>query len=252
MKKTFYDDAGFSYPAYWRKRKYEHLSEKIAIEKFITFIPPEKRDSVIDVGAGFGRLSKTYTEKFKQCFLLDPSQKLIDMAKKNVKEKNVIFRIGAAEKIPFDDQQFDLVLMVRVAHHLNDFSKIITEVCRVLKPGGFFILEFANKTHFKAKVTSLFNQRVQKSISHLSPIDIRHRKNKITIPFLNYHPRWVLKLGLNCGFSLVRKFSVSNFRSSILKKVIPLNILLWVEDKLQFFLGKLNFGPSIFILLQKS
>jgi len=53
MKKSFYDDPSFSYPKYWEKRRYEHLSEIIALRKLIEKIPHDKRGDLIDVGAGF-------------------------------------------------------------------------------------------------------------------------------------------------------------------------------------------------------
>lgn len=250
MKKSFYDDPSFSYPKYWGKRRYEHFSEIIALGKLIDEIPLQKRGILIDVGAGFGRLAEAYIKRVKTSVLLDPSKKMLNRAKRNLKKRaNLKFKLGTVEKIPFENRSFDLALMVRVSHHLEDFEKAIAEIARVLKPRGFLILEFANKNHFKARVFSLFNSQWRRKTFGLKPVEIGSKRKKI--PFVNYHPYWVEKLVKKSGFKIITKLSVSNFRFSGFKKFFPSIFLLWVENHFQSLLGKVDFGPSIFLLLEK-
>jgi len=154
------------------------------------------------------------------------------------------------EKLPFPDQSFDLVLMIRVSHHLNDFEKAVAEIGRILRPGGFLILEFANKNHFKARLFSLISPKWKEKTACLEPVEIG-RKGK-RIPFINYHPCWVERVIKGLGFRIVARLSVSNFRFSPFKSLLPARILLSVENNLQSFLGRINFGPSIFLLLEKT
>lgn len=46
---------------------------------------------------------------------------------------------GDAENLPFPDASFDVVLNVEASHHYPHFSKFLTEVARVLRPGGHFL-----------------------------------------------------------------------------------------------------------------
>ncbi|MBU2592708.1 MAG: class I SAM-dependent methyltransferase [Patescibacteria group bacterium] len=248
---SYYDDTSFDYPEFWQGRKYEDLAEKLALEKLIAKIPDNFRKSLLDVGAGFGRLAEVYAGKFDTCFLVDPSKKLLFRGKKNLSgKKNLRFLTGTGEKIPFKKKKFDLVLIVRVFHHIRKPKKTFCQVFRILRPGGFFIFEYANKAHFKARFLNFFKR---KRPFLLEPADIRSRKNlkRRTIPFINYHPDWVQDLIKKFGFSLVEKLSVSNFRSGILKRLLPCPILLFMERNSQKLLGKIDFGPSIFVLLQK-
>jgi len=248
---SYYDDTSFDYSNFWQGRKYEDLAEKIALSRLIARIPGRFRDSLLDLGAGFGRLAEVYAGEFKVCFLLDPSKKLLNRAKRNLSGRNNLkFLIGNGEKIPFKNRKLDLVLMIRVFHHIRRPKKTLTEVFRVLKPGGYFILEYANKAHFKARSLGFF--RREKPLV-LEPTDIRSRKNlkRRTIPFVNYHPGWIRNLIKKSGFILVEKLSVSDFRSGILKHLLPDWVLLFMEKKLQGPLGRIDFGPSIFVLLQK-
>lgn len=249
---SYYDDASFEYLSFWEKRQYEHLAESVALETLISKIPRRSRKAIIDVGAGFGRLSCVYADKFKKAVLLDPSRKLLGQAKRNLRgRRNFKFVLGSGEKIPFKRKKFDLVLMIRIFHHFKNPKKAFREVFRVLKPGGFFILEYANKTHFKARTRNLLmGHRITYG---LEPIDIRSKKNlaRRTLPFFNYHPTWVKKMIKNYGFTVVEELSVSNFRSRSFKKLFPLGVLIFLERNLQKILGSFSFGPSIFLLLKK-
>lgn len=48
--------------------------------------------------------------------------------------------VANAEQIPFSDQQFDLVLCTQMLEYVPDPGLVISEIQRVLKPGGTFIL----------------------------------------------------------------------------------------------------------------
>jgi SAM-dependent methyltransferase len=52
----------------------------------------------------------------------------------------VEFRLGSADKLPFADDEADLVYCISVIEHVRHVEKLIREVRRILKPGGHFIL----------------------------------------------------------------------------------------------------------------
>ena len=251
LREEFYDDPHFDYRRYWNGRLYEHLSEVIAIKKLIEQIPTSRRNNLLEVGAGFGRIAKIYSPLFKECVLLEPSNKLINQARNYLSHrKNLSFCQGKAENLPFDDSCFDLVLMIRILHHLIRPGKVFQEVNRVLKPKGFLILEMANKAHIKARMVAWMRRKALDK----NPVDIRSRNNLIkkTIPFINYHPDWIENLLEEHGFRIRSKLSVSNFRHSLIKRIFPLRLLLYLEDRLQLKLAPYNFGPSVFFLAQKT
>ncbi|MGB9911091.1 MAG: class I SAM-dependent methyltransferase [Microgenomates group bacterium] len=249
-KSCFYDDPSFDYQKYWQGREYEDLAEKQLLKKIILSLT--NKESILDIGGGFGRLTPVYAPFFKKCFILDPSQKLLNQAKKLTKEyPNLFLKRGVVEKIPFPDSFFQVVLCIRTFHHLTDVSCAIKEIYRVLKPQGFLILEFANKIRFKNILKAIFTLNFDFFTNHL-PENISSQKE---IPFISYHPNQIKTLLLSNGFIIKKTFSVSNFRHPLLKKIIPLNILLKMEEGVAFLSAKLKiltfFGPSIFIIAQK-
>lgn len=184
---------------------------------------------------------------YKKCVLLDPSEKLLTQAKSRLKKyANLSFKLGTAEKIPFKGAQFEAALIIRVIHHLPEPKKAFLEALRVLKPQGYFILEFANKIHFRSKLKALVKGDFSFG-KNLEPSELGDRR----IHFLNHHPQKIEDDLKKAGFKVIDRLSVSNFRTLFFKKILPLRVILSLEAVSQKPLAKCCFGPSIFLLCQK-
>jgi len=244
----YYDDPAFNYRQFWANRQYEDQSERIALKRLLSLIKSKKAKNLIDIGAGFGRLVSVYAPLFQTCLLIEPSEKLLAEAKKsNRKYQNLSFKESYVEKLPVEKESFEVALMIRVAHHLQDLEAMITEVKRILKPNGYFILEFANKMHFKNRLEALLKFNFNFFRSHL-PENLKTKRK--TAPFFNYHPNQIKTLLLGNDFQIIKSISVSNFRHSWLKKLMPLKSLLGLENLRQIISlhQNLYLGPSIFVL----
>lgn len=245
-----YNDPQYDYRAYWKGRQYEDRSERIALQKLLHLVPDRNR--LIDIGAGYGRLTNEYLNLFSQCLLVEPSARMArQLEKLKSRSPNLQVKAGVVEKLPTESNLFDLALLIRTFHHLKEPQLAIREIGRVLKPKGFFILEFPNKIHFKRCLQSIL--KLDFPFLNLDKEDIS-TKEGIT-PFFNYHPQQVINMLSICGFKVIKILTVSNFRHPILKKLRPLTILLKIESAFSDTASRLPvlkyFGPSIFILAQK-
>jgi ubiquinone/menaquinone biosynthesis C-methylase UbiE len=243
-----YDDPKYNYQNYWTGRDYEHAAEEMAITRLLR---GKKFNHAVDVGGGYGRLSKYLTKFSKKVTLAEPSQQQLDIARIYLKDTPQVERkLWQASDIKLKDGEVDLVLVVRVLHHLPDPAPELNEIARVLKSGGTFILEFANDAHFLNRLRyAAHGKRVPKT-----PVDIRseeNKKKKHEIPFVNHHPKIILSMLEDAGFELEAVLSGSNLRSPKLKKVLGKKPLLAAEKILQPMLAPLYFGPSIWFRLKK-
>ena len=240
----------YDYPSYWIGRDYEHGSEVIAIEGFLKNIPKIKK--VLDIGAGFGRLTKTYLFRSKKVILSDPSSRLLKIARDEYQANNIKFIHCRVENLnkKIKSKSIDLIIMIRVLHHIGNPSNTFKVVNNILNKKGYFILEFANKTHFKANVLEFFKGNFT-FILDIFPKDICKNKRKKTLPFVNYHPDIIIDLLEKEGFNIVEKRSVSNIRSPFVKKIFTTDMCLFIEKRIQRVFSFVNFGPSVFILAQK-
>lgn len=243
----------YDYPAYWQGREYEHSSEFLAIKKLLLRIPKVERS--IEIGAGFGRLLPSYQFRVKKIVLSEPSAKLISKAKRKYKHnKNIEFIQSTLDNIKNKKRakSFDLCIMIRVLHHIENIDKAFKNISSLLKDKGYLILEFPNKSHLKASIRKICSGDFTYPIN-IFPIDIRSKKNikEKTLPFINYHPDQIVEKLKDSGFEIIEIRSVSNIRSTFMKKFFPLSFLLDIEKILQIPLSRINFGPSYFVLARK-
>ena len=92
---------------------------------------------IVDLGCGTGRFSDLLAAHFGvQVIGFDPSQKMIDQARRKPTTDTVSYRHGAAEAIPLSDGSADLVFMSNVYHHLSNPIAAARECRRTLRSGG--------------------------------------------------------------------------------------------------------------------
>lgn len=100
------------------------------LENSIQYFPEKEDLFVLDVGCG----SKPYLPLFQQISSLYVGIDLEKCAAKNVDV------VSSAEKIPFGDSLFNLVLCIQVLEHLDSPSEVISEIHRVLRTDGILLL----------------------------------------------------------------------------------------------------------------
>lgn len=98
----------------------------------------------LDVGCGEGRFCRMMQKEGIQTTGLDPVEALIEAARKQDEQGD--YHLGKAEKLPFKDASFDLVVSYLTLIDIDDIHAAITEMARVLQPGG--VLLVANLTSF--------------------------------------------------------------------------------------------------------
>lgn len=112
---------------------------------------------VLEIGLGYGTLSQLIASTGCDYFGLDIATnpvkmvqyRLSQLGKKN-KESQVI--VGSALSIPHYDQSFDYVYSIGCLHHTGNLTQSLSEVFRVLKPGGKAIIMLYNRNSFRQLV----------------------------------------------------------------------------------------------------
>ena len=232
-KKIFWEDTD---------REYEDLADRMAIRKLL----PKNMDKFADIGGGYGRLANEYLDRAKNPIIFDYSETELADAQKTFGDK-IETRAGDIYELPFEDGELDGLMMVRVTHHLKKLDKAISELYRVLKPGGIAVIEVANKRTLPKMARFICgrdkNNPFDRSVANYPEIS----KNG----FYNYHPKYVEEIFLITGFQKEKVLSVSNFRSKTLKKIFKTKNLVKMENKAQSLLAPIRFAPSIYYKLRK-
>jgi SAM-dependent methyltransferase len=217
-------------------RIYEDLAERIALKHLL---PPRGR-RLLDIGAGFGRLSEFYVG-YDQVVLLDYSTSLLRQAQTRLgRDPRFIYVAANFYTMPFVEGSFDTVMMVRVMHHVEQVPRLLSEVGRVLGHGGAYVLEFANKRHLKAILRYALGKQAW---SPFDPAPYEFAEMNFDL-----HPSWMRHRLAEAGFHVKHQRSVSHFRLPFLKQLVPPRTLAAVDGLCQPTGAWWQLTPSVFVL----
>lgn len=109
----------------------------------VEFADPKPDDVALDVATGTGNAAFALAGAVRSVVGLDVSEGMIAQAESRAEKdevRNIEFRIGSAEAMPFPDANFSLVVARHAPHHFRDAEQFLREVRRVLLPGGRFVM----------------------------------------------------------------------------------------------------------------
>jgi ubiquinone/menaquinone biosynthesis C-methylase UbiE len=96
---------------------------------------------ILDLGCGTGRFSQELAARFDADVTgLDPSVKMLQLARKKPRDPRVHYALGRAEAIPLPPESVDLVFMSMSLHHFADRAAAAHECRQVLSPQGRVVI----------------------------------------------------------------------------------------------------------------
>jgi O-antigen biosynthesis protein len=133
---------------------YEHLHRYAYASTFA------KGKRVLDLASGEGYGSKMMAANASFVVGVDIDDKAVQHAKTKYGSSNLQFLTGSICSVPIaKDHSFDLIVCFEAIEHIEDHQKLLTEVKRLLQPGGIFIVSTPNKLiyHDEAKDDNPFH-----------------------------------------------------------------------------------------------
>jgi ubiquinone/menaquinone biosynthesis C-methylase UbiE len=119
---------------FWRRNEFP-----IVLAKIVAAGPSR---GVLDAGVGTGAFlsyAAPYLPKHLRLAGLDVSAGMLSRARIRLGSRVELLQATIQEPLPFSDDIFDVVIMMRVANHISNLSKVVSEISRVLCPGGLFL-----------------------------------------------------------------------------------------------------------------
>ena len=121
--------------------------------------------NLLDIGCGTGLFVEKYIQNGGCGTGLDISVKMV--AKARLRCPDCEFIVGTGEKLPFEDRSFDAVSSVLVFSYVRDPVAMLSEVYRVLKPGGSVALCTLGKKLITRGIPSLYKIGEKIRIKHV-------------------------------------------------------------------------------------
>ena len=129
--------------------------------------------------------------------------------------------------------------MIRVLHHMADAPKALGQVKNVIRSNGVFILEYANKLNLKAILRYLLGRQTWSPFT-LEPVEF------VKLNF-DFHPKAIRNWLENLGFTIEKTLTLSHFRMRLLKRIVPTDLLVFLDSLFQWTGAWWQFTPSVFV-----
>ncbi|WP_207732237.1 class I SAM-dependent methyltransferase [Heliobacterium chlorum] len=152
MSKEYFDRVADK----WDDMRQEFFSDKIR-EKAYCIANLVKGTLAADIGAGTGYVTEGLTEKGVKVIAVDQSEEMLRQLKSRFGEK-VDCRVGDASALPIENNVVDYVFANMFLHHVDSPSESITEMVRILKPGGKLIITDLDEHNFEFLRTEQFDR----------------------------------------------------------------------------------------------
>jgi 2-polyprenyl-6-hydroxyphenyl methylase/3-demethylubiquinone-9 3-methyltransferase len=103
--------------------------------------------AVLDVGCAGGFMAEALAHRGANVTGIDPAEQAIKAARAHAADGglSIQYDVGVGEELPYGTEAFDAVVCVDVLEHVDDLTKVLAEVSRVLKPGGVFLFDTINR-----------------------------------------------------------------------------------------------------------
>ena len=123
--------------------------------QFCSFMNNSSEKNVLDLAAGSGDLTKIICENFKNfdVTLTDSNKKMLNEAKKKLRNHKLKFVQSFAENLPFKKNTFDYIVCAFGVRNFSNMDKALFEIHRTLKSKGKFLcLEFSKPNNVSFQV----------------------------------------------------------------------------------------------------
>ena len=124
------------------------------------------QEAGIDIGCGTAASSLKLAKHVKKLYLLDISNKMLQIAKRKYPKAKILYASGT--NIPLDGESVDIVtnrgILISLLAHKKEINALLNEIYRILKPNGVLILDFlSNKKSVKFKKKESYKKSFTRS-----------------------------------------------------------------------------------------
>ena len=208
-------------------KKYDFMNDIMSLgihrvwkEKFMNWMNPAPKTSLIDVATGTGDIAKLFMNRINEngkVICVEPNIDMLKQGKSKLRKfKNITWLNASAENIPVKESSFDYYSISYGIRNVTDINATLKEAFRILKPGGrFMCLEFSKINN---EILNSIYKQYSKFIPHIGKLIVGSEKPyKYLVESIEdfYSQEQLVELMTKNGFSNVEYRNVSNGISAI-------------------------------------
>lgn len=202
----------------------------------------ERPLNVVDIGCNAGTMCMAWAELGHNVHGLDVSEPLIELGRKRAASAGytIDLQIGSAVELPWTDESMDVCVCLELLEHVADWERCLSEIVRVLQPGGMLYLATSNKLcpkqqEFNLPLYSWYPARLKRYIEHLAVTTRPDLANFATYPAVNWFSFYSLRAALvHSDFECLDRFDAIDIRRKgtvarvIVASIRAISVLRWL------------------------
>lgn len=115
-----------------------------------------EESTVLEIGLGYGTLGQHIAQRAKEYHGIDIAEEPVGLLQQRLESigraATSTVRQGSALDLPYPPASFDTVVSIGTLHHTGDLARAVSEVHRVLRPGGRTVVMLYNRNSFRRLV----------------------------------------------------------------------------------------------------
>jgi ubiquinone/menaquinone biosynthesis C-methylase UbiE len=129
------------------------------------YIGPLNSLKLLDIGSSTGIMTYEYSKIFDTTVGIDIDENAVAFAKKNYDTEKIDFICTPIEELKHENNFYDVITCSHIYEHVPDANKLMSEIYRLLKPGGVCFFAAGNRFkviegHYRLPFLSFFPKRI--------------------------------------------------------------------------------------------
>ncbi len=120
------------------------VTDEERINRLVAAARLKGTERVLDIATGPGYIAEAFARAAREVIGVDLTEAMLAIARERTQQRgvtNVNFRIGDAQNLPFESEEFEIVVSRLALHHVPNPMQALSEMTRVLRQGGTVLVE---------------------------------------------------------------------------------------------------------------
>jgi 2-polyprenyl-3-methyl-5-hydroxy-6-metoxy-1,4-benzoquinol methylase len=151
------------------------VSDEQRIARLVSAARLTGTERVLDIATGPGYIAEAFAKNSREVVGMDLTEAMLDIARARTTEngvKNISFRTGDAQNLPFDAGEFDIVVCRLALHHVQQPGKVVNGMTRVCRRDGIVLVEDIYASEHPARAAYQDHWEILRDPSHVRALPI--------------------------------------------------------------------------------
>ena len=151
------------------------VSDEQRINRLVSAARLIGTERVLDIATGPGYIAEAFANNSREVLGMDLTEAMLAIGRARTEKhgvKNVSFRVGDAQNLPFDDGEFDVVVCRLALHHVQQPAKVVNGMARVCRRDGMVLVEDIYGSEHSARAAYQDSWEILRDRSHIRALPL--------------------------------------------------------------------------------